>query len=111
MWLVREASSTRPEREVPLSNSSYRDYDNRYRGTARGLSSDDDGERRRAEEARRARLAERRVEIDEGRSAKPVARDTREVYDHGAVKKAITSPPASAKRLHVVLIDNSGSNK
>lgn len=94
-----------------MSNNSYRDYDARYRGTARGLMSDDDGERRRAEEARRNRLAARRSDIDEGRISKPAARDASEVYDRAAVKSRITAPPASAKRLHVVLIDNSGSNR
>lgn len=94
-----------------MSNSSFKDYDARYGGSARGLSSDDEAERRRAENERKRRLEARRVEIDEGRTAKPVARDTRQVYDRSAIKKKITAPPASAKRLHIVLIDNSGSNK
>jgi len=94
-----------------LSNSSYRDYDSRYRGPVRGLTSRDDAERERAESDRRARIAAARSDIDEGRVRKVAARDTREVYDPAAVKKRITKPSAAAKRLHVVLIDNSGSNR
>ncbi len=93
-----------------MSSSSYRDNDSRYGGALRSLSTEDPEARRRAEEARRARLTSVRADIGAGRIAKPVARDERQVYDRDAVKSVITKPSESAQNAHIILIDNSGSN-
>ncbi len=46
------------------------------------------------------------------KSAEPrEVRDEREVYDKSLVKLKVTAPDEKAERVHVVLIDNSGSNR
>lgn len=94
-----------------MSGSSYRDYSRKYGSTIARLSSGSAAEREQAEGERAARLDARRNEIREGRVDKPKQRDTSEVYDRSAVKLGITAPPAEARRLHIVLVDNSGSNR
>ncbi len=94
-----------------MSSSSYRDNDARYGYALRSLETEDLAERRRAEEARRGRIASARADIDAGRIAKPATRDERQVYDRAAVKSTITSPSTAAQGAHVILVDNSGSNE
>ncbi|MFA5854140.1 MAG: hypothetical protein WC866_03555 [Patescibacteria group bacterium] len=94
-----------------MSSSSYRDNDARYGGALRSLSTDDPEARRRAEESRRARIASARSDIGAGHIAKPVARDERQVYDPAAVKNVITKPSTAAQSVHIILVDNSGSNE
>jgi len=93
-----------------MSGDSYRSYNDgasRYRGFA----SDDASERRRAETSRAERVAESRTRIEEGNIPEPPKRDTEDLYDRRAVRLGIKKPPKSAKRLHVALVDNSGSNR
>lgn len=84
-----------------------------YKGTAsryKGFASDDAAERRRAETDRADRVADSRTRINSGDIPEPPKRDTRRLYDESAVRIGITAPPKEAQRLHIVLIDNSGSN-
>lgn len=93
-----------------MSGDSYRSYDSsasRYRGFA----SADADERRRAETARAERVAESRTKIEEGNIPEPPKRNVEDLYDRHVVRLGIKTPPKSAKRLHVALVDNSGSNR
>lgn len=99
-----------------MSGNSYRGYSGSverdfeaYRSTG-----DTEAERRRADEARADRA--RRLETDRkavvAKSAKPrEVRNEREVYDKSLVHLQVKAPDEKAERVHVVLIDNSGSNE
>lgn len=113
------------------SGGSYDDYSDRVgrgygsRGSSgRSVWTDDtfagSAERRRAEDARRKRLAESRRHIREEappprspRREDPSAQQTRHDarFDPSKVRNKITKPPSHADRVHVVLVDNSGSNR
>ncbi len=94
-----------------MSGGSYRDYEGSVGKAYRDLNSDDTAERERAERARMSRLNEARSRIDRGETAPPPVRETREVYDRKLARNKITVPSAKTKSLHVVLMDNSGSNQ
>jgi hypothetical protein len=91
------------------SGGSYQDYE-ATRASSRQITSDDDEVRARAEAERKQRLEESRRAAASGKAAPPKVRQTKAVYDPGAVRLGITSPPAEAEDLHIVLIDNSASN-
>jgi hypothetical protein len=94
-----------------MSGRSYDSYSRSIGSTHRAYRSGDEAERRRAEEERAERVAEARKRIDEGRVGPREVRRHEEVYDPSLARNAITTPAADAKRVHVVLIDNSGSNR
>lgn len=93
-----------------MSGGSYKSYGDRHRGIS-DLRSDDASTRKRAKGLRSARIAESRGRIDEGRTAPLPERDVSGVYDEKLVRSRITCPTEGAERLHVVIIDNSGSNR
>lgn len=94
-----------------MSGGRYKEYDGSVGKAYRELNSDDSAERERAERARVSRLNSARERIDRGEAPPPPKRETREVYDRSLAKNKITSPAANTKSVHIVLIDNSGSNR
>ncbi len=99
-----------------MSGNSYRGYTGSvgrdfeaYRSTGETEAERREAERARAERSRR--LEEDRARMA-ARSAKPrETRNEREVYDSRLVRLEVKAPDAKAERVHVVLIDNSGSNE
>jgi len=91
-----------------MSGGSYRSYSESM-GSTRSTFSDDAGERARAEAERKKRLDEARASM--GEKKKRETRDTSGMYDRSKVKLGITRPAPGVKKIHFVLIDNSGSNR
>lgn len=88
-----------------MSGASYSRYSNNFHSVKKSLSTDEETRKKifhdRAETAR-ASMGEKKGRED---------RDTNELYDRGLVKTKITKPAKGVKRIHLVLIDNSGSNR
>lgn len=94
-----------------MSGRNYKDYSERV-GTYRELSSNNASERRVAEEARKLRIDHAKADINSGRvKAPPPPRETKDLYDPLLARGAITRPAAGVKRVHIVIVDNSGSNR
>jgi hypothetical protein len=91
------------------SGASFNDYE-QTRASSRRIASDDEEERARAEAERKQRLEDARRAAAAGTAKAPKVRQAAKVYDPGAVKLGITSPPAKAEDLYIVLVDNSASN-
>lgn len=95
-----------------MSGSS---YDNTSKGTDvyRGWSSRDDSVRLEVKREHSRVVEEARSKIDRGEAVKPpkVNRDVREITDSRLARNVITHPSPSARRVVVVLVDNSGSNR
>lgn len=90
------------------------DVEARYeKRSLRDLTRDED-ERRRLDEELRRDEDERRRRLEEARrtAADKIERVKREsVYDKKSVHLGITKPKKGVERVHIVLIDNSGSNR
>lgn len=95
-----------------MSGNSFGSYKESF-GHSRDYSSEDEDRRLRAEEERSRRLRDDadRAAREAPRTVAKKAEPTRQHVDHRMAKNEITSPPASAKRLFIVLVDNSGSNR
>jgi len=93
-----------------MSGGSRSSYRSSYRPST-DLWSDDTAAKRRAEAARARRLESVRSKAVTGKAPPPPKREAAKLYDRNAVRDRITRPAKSAKRVHVVLVDNSGSNK
>jgi len=92
-----------------MSVGSRDSYESSFRRGSRGLFSEDTRARERARVNRRERIATSKARVNKARPR--VKRDTSSVYDRELVKLKITKPAPGTKRIHVVLIDNSGSNR
>ncbi|MEK9152052.1 MAG: hypothetical protein AAB692_01670, partial [Patescibacteria group bacterium] len=93
-----------------MSGSSSDDYKRFYRHY-NDLRSKDAAISGKAKKDRTARIDEARSRIAKGDIVQPPARDESSVYRRDAVKNKITAPSSKAERLHIVLVDNSGSNR
>lgn len=91
-----------------MSGSSYRGYQNSYRKTE-NLFSVDKQERNIEETLRKNRLNFLKDTVEEKKERK--SRDESKVYDSSLIRLEITKPKKGTKRVHVFLIDNSGSNR
>ena len=87
-------------------------------GGRSGFYSDDTAARERAERERAERLKEARRTIRDDpppppREERRRAEEERErtLYDADFVRNRITVPPSEARHAHIVLVDNSGSNR
>lgn len=95
------------------SGSSYDDYEEDAKKYEE-LTSTDDKVKAKASEERKARIGAARAEIASAPAAAPAPapkRDTSALYDQALVARKITKPEAGVERVHVVLVDNSGSNR
>jgi len=89
-----------------MSGKSYEDYSSYLSRSRSSLSSDSDTYYK--ERAKSVKSARDEVHI---KSAEPrEKRETDDLYDESLVTRNITKPDANVERLHIVLIDNSGSN-
>lgn len=100
-----------------MSGSSHRSYsssvENEFRTYRSTATSDEDRaavEKARADRSRRLESDRRRI-VEEPHVAPPPKRDEREVYDRSLVRREVKAPDEKAERVHIVLIDNSGSNE
>lgn len=91
-----------------MSSDSFSSYRERSEGF-RGFTSSSKDEREKARSAYSKRVHTARKTMDEKKEAPQ--RDTSDLYDKKLVKLKITSPKVGTKKVHVVLIDNSGSNR
>lgn len=90
------------------SGRSHEDYRESF-SRSHKLFDKDEGERRRASAERAERIRTARTTVTEEK--KDLHRDTSDVYDPKLIRNKITSPAPGVKRIYVVLIDNSGSNR
>ncbi len=97
-----------------MTAGDYSNYENRYEDRVRAYRSEDSYARERAEEERAAELsraaARTRTEAPRER-AKPMAAAPQRTIQPSLAQNEIKEPPKSATTLHVVLVDNSGSNR
>lgn len=93
-----------------MSGGRYKDYEKDVGGSYRGLTSEDEGTRLNAERERRESLGEARRRIADGTATRAPKRETAEVVDRSLARSAITRPAKDAERVHIVDVDNSGSN-
>jgi len=86
------------------SGGSYDSYSEDYSYTKKAVSGDKEAirERKKRLKAHRATMGEKK---------KVIKRKTDNLYDPNLVNLEITSPKPSVERIHIVLIDNSGSNR
>lgn len=91
-----------------MSSDSYSSYSKRSE-PLRGFTSDSETTRRKAYEAFSERIHEARETMGDKKEAPK--RDTGDLYDKKMVKLTITAPKPGVDHIHVVLIDNSGSNR
>lgn len=92
-----------------MSGSTYDSHET-YRSKSYA-SAESDEERERLLNERRLRVEESRSSVGT-KSTKPRdIRDARELYDKNLVHKTVTRPAPDVKRVYVILIDNSGSNR
>jgi hypothetical protein len=83
-------------------------YERSYHETSSSFDADE-AVRREARERRRERLNEHRSDL--GRERARETRNEDQVHDTSKVRLGIKSPRAGVNRLHVFLVDNSGSNE
>jgi len=93
-----------------MSLKSYGSYSEDYE-RSKALKSTDAGVRRRAKAARSERLDGLREKAKSPSAPPAVHREEDKLYDPKLVRLKIGHPSPTAERLHVVLIDNSGSNR
>lgn len=93
-----------------MSGRSYEDYSDTLHHY-RGISSSDEHEREMAYTARTARVESAKETIGEKSIHERVEREDDKLYDSHLVKSSISKPGTGIDRVHVVLIDNSGSNR
>ncbi len=95
-----------------MSAASHESYSNRM-DEAR-LYSDPNAEVRREAEwsrARRMRGAAERASHEPARTVAKAPEPIRQKIEHSLARNTITVPPKAAAQIHIVLIDNSGSNR
>lgn len=90
------------------SGGSFKSYSGSYKRTKK-LVSDDDVERDRAVSKRKDRIASSRATMGEKKES--TTRETKGLYNSELVRSKITKPKERTERIHIVLIDNSGSNR
>jgi hypothetical protein len=87
-----------------MSGVDYESYAGSYKLSARDMDTDE-GRTRRS-----ARLTTARSEMMTKSAAPRAKRATDELYDSELVTNKITKPAADVERVHIAIIDNSGSN-
>jgi len=95
-----------------MSGNSYRSYSDRsddYTPPVRGF--DSPTREREFHTKRKERVEKARSDISKGRAAPAPKRNVEDVYDRQLARNTVTEPKPGTKRVHVVLIDNSGSNR
>jgi hypothetical protein len=92
-----------------MSGNSRESYKSSFTETTKGFTAEDPEVRRKAEKARAERLREARFTTDVPKE-KPM-RDTSGLFDEKLVKLVITRPARGVKKVHIILVDNSGSNR
>jgi hypothetical protein len=93
-----------------MSGLDYKSYSDRLEERSRAFSSDETT-REKAYATRKSYLAKAKEEVT-FKAAKPrVERDASDLYDPSMVRKKITCPANDVERIHIALIDNSGSNR
>lgn len=90
-----------------MSGASYRSYGSTLGGTKELFSSDAKKAKKAAEE-RKERLGVSRATVETKKIRE--SRVVEEIFDRSLAKNTITSPKKGVKRLHILLVDNSGSN-
>ncbi|MFH0891691.1 MAG: hypothetical protein V1867_02830 [Candidatus Falkowbacteria bacterium] len=91
-----------------MTGGTYRGYSESMGSTKKSFS-DDAGERARAEADRKKRLDEDRARMGEKKTRE--TRDKSTIYNRSHVRLGITRPAPGVKKIHFVLVDNSGSNR
>lgn len=99
------------EEVTRMSGGSHTSYKVRTENVVRSLTSEDRGVAEKAVAERSERIKENRRKIDEDPYRSPPKRDEREIYDSSLVRLKVNAPDEKAERVHIVLIDNSGSNE
>jgi len=106
-----------------MSGRSYESYSTGSRTRYSAMAGDDEEAKTRAYQARETRLNSARETLDiksneelreqEARRKKEEAdeKERQKLYDAKLVKNKITEPQVDTKRIHIVIIDNSGSNR
>ncbi|MFA5359174.1 MAG: hypothetical protein WC310_05170 [Patescibacteria group bacterium] len=93
-----------------MSGNNYSDY--RSRGIAySGFASSDERERKKAEKLRAERVEKAKETVHEKSTKARPKREDNAVYDDKLVRLGITKPKPGVKRVYVIYIDNSGSNR
>jgi len=92
-----------------MSSGSYESYSDKYTKSAMCYSSDA-SERESATTSRSARIKSFKAEVTTKSALPRESRDTDELFDAGLVKLKITKPDSKVETLHIIMIDNSGSN-
>jgi hypothetical protein len=101
-----------------MSGATYENYSHSFSSrNFDDLSSSDETKRKKAYTARSERIKKTRSsisektesELHEERTSKE--RDDSDLYDHSLVKNKITEPATNTQRIHIVIVDNSGSNR
>lgn len=95
-----------------MSHSSYDSYHERMRG-ARDYTAEDVEVRRTAEASRvrRMRGDSEKASAEPARFVAKAPEPIRQRIDSSLARNKITTPPKAAAEVHIVLIDNSGSNR
>ncbi|MBI5654576.1 hypothetical protein HZC53_02925 [Candidatus Uhrbacteria bacterium] len=94
-----------------MSGSSHHTYRARTEEAVRSLTDSDPAVVSKARRERSARIEDDKRKIVEEPYRTPPKRDEREVYDSSLVRLKVNAPDEKAERVHIVLIDNSGSNE
>jgi hypothetical protein len=89
-----------------MSGASYE----RYHDTFRSAHADFSADKEMFYETRKKSIDTAREEVRKKSTEPREKRVTESLYDESLVTKKITKPEASTERLHIVLVDNSGSN-
>lgn len=95
-----------------MSGASFEDYKAKTLSkgySTRSLSSEEDS--KVFYETRKTRINKAREDVFYEKEPEVVVRETSHLYDASLIKKKITVPKDGVDRIHVVLIDNSGSNR
>jgi hypothetical protein len=92
-----------------MSGGSFESYSDKYTKSARCYSSDG-AERETARTDRSKRLTSFKSEVGTKSAMPRESRTTDDLYDSGLVKLKITKPDPKVETLHIIMIDNSGSN-
>jgi hypothetical protein len=89
-----------------MSGKSYESYSSDFSERKSSFSDDSESYYKK----RKEKVEEDRERVHERASKPREKRATDDLYDESLVTKQITKPNATTERLHIVLIDNSGSN-
>ncbi|HAM88429.1 MAG: hypothetical protein US83_C0004G0044 [Candidatus Falkowbacteria bacterium GW2011_GWC2_38_22] len=91
-----------------MSGNTYESYSSSFRSSSKRHSSDE-GTRKKADDDYAERIRNARATTGEKKAREE--RKTEELYDENLVKLGFTHPAKGIRRVHIILIDNSGSNK